>query len=63
MNVAIRVNTIKEKDIFLHLQKLSVILEGVDINVYAKKISQYATTIEAWNGSELVGLCACYMND
>lgn len=47
----------------MHLQKLCEIFEGVDISVYAKKIRQFANTIEAWNGSELIGLCACYMND
>jgi hypothetical protein len=35
----------------------------VNIHEYAKKIYQFATTFEAWNNIELIGLVACYLNN
>lgn len=63
MAVEIRINSIEEKDISLHLHKVENILEGVEIATYAKKIGRLATTVEAWDENQLIGLCACYMND
>jgi ribosomal-protein-alanine N-acetyltransferase len=35
----------------------------LDIAAYAQKIRQFAYTVEAWSGSSLIGLIACYLNN
>ena len=37
--------------------------DQVDIEVYAKKISDHAETIEAWQENTLIGLLAVYLNN
>ncbi|MDD4748054.1 MAG: GNAT family N-acetyltransferase [Salinivirgaceae bacterium] len=36
---------------------------NVNLEIYAKKIADKSITFEAWDGSTLVGLVACYLND
>ncbi len=55
------------QDIFLHLKKCSKYFippleERIDLEAYSEKIHEKATTFEAWNGSDLVGLIAVYYN-
>jgi ribosomal protein S18 acetylase RimI-like enzyme len=37
--------------------------ERVDLDAYAQKIAGRAVSFEAWDGTELVGLVAAYLND
>jgi ribosomal protein S18 acetylase RimI-like enzyme len=37
--------------------------DRVDLDVYAEKISAFATRYEAWSGATLIGLVAVYAND
>lgn len=61
-------NTASISDITNHLNKCNSLFNPplntyVDILDYAEKIKKNAVTFEAWQGNELIGLVACYLND
>ena len=56
-----------DEEILGHLQACSdhfipCLAERVDLNRYAEKLTQHASTYEAWSGEQLVGLVAAYLN-
>jgi ribosomal protein S18 acetylase RimI-like enzyme len=63
-----RQGTATAADIESHLRACSAdfsppLEDRVDLPMYASKLSAAATTYEAWDGEELVGLIALYRND
>lgn len=68
MSLRIDLDTATRAQIAQHLYAASAdfvpeLAQRVDIDAYAEKLRQYATTFEAWHGQELVGLIAAYCND
>jgi ribosomal protein S18 acetylase RimI-like enzyme len=66
--VAYRRMTATRDEILAHLQAcdaqyLPSLSSRVDLAAYAGKLSQHATTFEAWDGPLLAGLVAAYLND
>lgn len=60
-------DTAGERDIYLHLQACAAnftppLTERVDVQAYAKKLSQKAVNFEAWQNGLLTGLIAAYLN-
>lgn len=67
MNIQYKTNTASQKQIESHFSAcdalfLDQICQRVKIEEYTVKIFKYAEKVEAWIGSELVGLLAMYEN-
>lgn len=63
-----RIQSAKKEDIKSHLVTCSTqfvpeLASYVNIEDYAEKISKYAITIEAWSGTDLIGIVAVYYNN
>ncbi len=66
--VIYKIETATSEEIRAHLLKCNDdffprLSERVNIDEYAKKISEKSVTFEAWSGYFLVGLIAAYFND
>ena len=66
--VVYKINKAKNKDVLEHLIDCNDLFipplnQGVEIKIYAQKISTKAETFEAWHKSKLIGLIAAYCND
>ncbi len=51
------------EEIFAFFRICHTHIDGVDLKQFAEKIRTNAVTIEAYLANQMVGLCACYMND
>ncbi|MBP9932976.1 MAG: GNAT family N-acetyltransferase [Chitinophagaceae bacterium] len=63
-----KIGSASEDEIKSHLLKCSAYFypplhEKIDIQAYSKKINRHSVTFEAWDGNDLVGLVAAYLND
>lgn len=63
-----KLNAATAKDVAAHLEICSnnfvpPLNNTVIIEAYAEKIAKKSITFEAWNGQELVGMVAAYIND
>jgi len=68
MKLVLKQNSADFNDILKHLTLCSnsfipPLGEIVSLEDYSKKISEKSTTFEIWNGTELAGLLAAYLND
>lgn len=61
-------NSATEKELFVHLKEVNKNFDPsldtrVELQAFSKKMKTHAVCFEAWNGSVLAGLIACYLND
>lgn len=61
--INIKIDTLSAEAIYSHFIYCKTPIIGIDLYEHALKLRKYATTIEAWSGDQLLGMCACYMND
>lgn len=61
--MGILINNIMAEGIYKHFMDCQICIDGVNLLQHVQKLRLYATTIEMWESTQLVGLCACYMND
>lgn len=67
-NIIYKVKTATEKDIQIHLTEcndsfIPPLNSRINLNEYARKIANYATTFEAWQENLLIGLIAAYFTN
>lgn len=58
-----KTDNLKTEEIFAFFHICHTFIDGVDLMQFALKIRTHAVTIEAYIANQLVGFCACYMND
>ena len=58
-----KTDNLKTEEIFAFFNICHTFIDGVDLMQFALKIRTHAVTIEAYIANQLVGFCACYMND
>ena len=63
MNITITQNQVDSRGLLDHFIKCNTEIINVNLRLHAEKLRKFATTIEIWYDEELVGLCACYMNN
>lgn len=63
MDIMIKIDSINEQQLLNHFIQCSTAIDGVNFVDHSHKLRQNACTIEAWKDDDLVGLCACYMNN
>lgn len=68
MQIVFKINTASEDEILTHLnhcnnQFVPALSTRVSLEIYAKKIAEYATIFEAWVDQKLIGLVAMYLNE
>ena len=59
----IRYNTLSEEQIVWHYEENGISLPNQSLEEYARKLKANAELIELWHSGNLVGICACYMNN
>lgn len=62
-SICVKSDTMSAEDIYKHFTYCKTPIVGVDLMEHSQKLRQHATTVEAWSGEQLLGMCACYMND
>jgi len=68
MNLTYQIKTASAEEILIHLKSCNKdfdppLEKKVDLRDYAEKLAERSVSFEAWNGNELVGLVAAYLND
>jgi ribosomal protein S18 acetylase RimI-like enzyme len=68
MQIVYKINTASEDSILTHLnhcnyQFVPALGTRVSLEVYAKKMADYAILFEAWTDEQLIGMVAMYLNE
>lgn len=68
MQIVYKINTASEEAILIHLnhcdnQFVPALSTRVSLEIYAKKLADYATLFEAWVDDLLIGMVAMYLNE
>lgn len=60
---AIKYNSLDVNSLYTHFVNCHISIKDINLKQHVIKIRKFATTIELWEGKNLIGLCACYINN